>query len=94
MALTPADINFTDKTISINKSLHRNKGKDTINPPKTPKGNRTITLPDFLCNILQKYLEQIYELSNDDRIFPYTKSFLYGEMRRGSKASGVKIIDS
>lgn len=48
LALTPADIDFENKTISISKSYQRFDGKDVITLPKTPKSKRTITVPDFL----------------------------------------------
>ncbi len=37
LALTYNDINLEEKTISINKSYQRLKGKDMITQPKTPK---------------------------------------------------------
>ena len=35
---------------------------------------------------------QCYEIQPDERLFPYTKSFLNHEMQRGCKKSGVKKI--
>ena len=37
-------------------------------------------------------MSHCYGLQKDDRLFPYTKSFLYHEMEYGCKASGVKRI--
>ncbi len=34
----------------------------------------------------------LYDINPTDRIFPFTKSFLYNEIKRGSKASGIRII--
>ncbi|MCD8383400.1 MAG: site-specific integrase [Clostridiales bacterium] len=67
-------------------------GKDVITPPKTPKSNRTIPIPDGLCDCLQEYMSHCYDLQPDDRLFPYTKNFLYHEMEHGCKVSGVKRI--
>ncbi len=39
LALTPADFDFTKKTLRINKSYQRLEGKDVITGPKTPKSN-------------------------------------------------------
>ena len=41
---------------------------------------------------MQEYIGSIYGVKKKDRIFPITKSFLYHEMDRGCKASGVKRI--
>jgi integrase len=80
------------KTLTINKSLQRTAKQDIVTAPKTPKSNRSITLPDFLCNILKTYLEQLYDLQEGDRIFPFTKSLLYGEIERGSTAASITPI--
>ena len=37
-------------------------------------------------------MAQCYELQPGDRLFPYGKSYLYREMVRGCKLSGVKKI--
>ena len=92
LALTPADIDLDKSTIRINKSYQRLNGEDVVTSPKTPKSNRVITIPEGLCNCLRSYMKQCYELRPNDRLFPYTKSFLYHEMENGCKASGVKRI--
>lgn len=92
LALTPADVDLDKATIRINKSYQRLNGEDVVTTPKTPKSNRVITIPEGLCNCLRTYMEQCYGLHPDDRLFPYTKSFLYHEMENGCKASGVKRI--
>lgn len=92
LALTLADINFEEKTISISKSYQRIKRKDVITPPKTPKSNRIITVPDFLLADIKDYMNSIYGLKDRDRLFPLTKSFIEHEMQRGIKNSGVKRI--
>ena len=37
-------------------------------------------------------MAKCYEIQPEDRLFPYTKSFLNHEMLRGCKKSGVKKI--
>ena len=92
LALTPTDIDFSAKTISVTKSYQRIKGEDYITDPKTEKSNRTVSIPDFLCEELQEYLAMLYGFKNDDRMFQITKSFLHHEMIRGSEKAGVKRI--
>ena len=92
MALTPADLDFTNKTLTVNKSYQRLGDRDVITPPKTPKSNRTISIPDFLCDLLKEYCESLYGIKSNERIFPFTKHFLHHEMDRGCKKSGVKHI--
>lgn len=45
MALTTADLDFSAKTLTVNKSYQRLGDRDVITPPKTPKSNRTISIP-------------------------------------------------
>lgn len=92
LALTPADIDFSAKTISVTKSYQRIKGEDYITDPKTEKSNRTVSIPDFLCEELQEYLAMLYGFKDNDRMFQITKSFLHHEMIRGSEKAGVKRI--
>ena len=91
-ALTPADVDLEGHTITINKTFQRINGRDVIWPPKTPKSNRVVTIPQTLANCLKEYMDKCYEIQLDDRLFPYTKSFLNHEMLRGCKKSGVKKI--
>ena len=92
LALTPADFDFKKQTVSITKSYQRIKGRDVITDPKTPKSNRVIQMPSFLCDEIQEYINSIYHIKPTDRIFMVNKSYLYREMERGSKAAGVKRI--
>ena len=92
LALTPADFNFETHTLRINKSYQRLHREDVITPPKTLKSNRTIKMPQFLCDEMQDYLKMLYEPKKDERIFTISKSYLHHEMNRGSKISGVKRI--
>lgn len=92
LALTASDIDFEKKTISINKTFSRSKGKDVITVPKTKKSKRVVAMPDFLAEELQDFINKQYMLDPRRRLFPYTKSFLSHEMLRGCKDSGVKKI--
>ena len=92
LALTPADFDFANETVRINKSYQRLKGQDVITTPKTKKSNRIITMPQFLCEEMQEYLKQFYNVEPDSRIFPISKHYLHHEMNRGSKETGVKRI--
>ena len=92
LALTASDFNFERQTLTINKSLQNIKGNIIITPPKTPKSNRTIKIPQFLVDEMQDYIKSLYGLEPDDRIFPISKAYLHHEMNRGAKAAGVKRI--
>lgn len=92
LALNPKDVDLEKKTISITKSYQRLGKKDVITPPKTSKSKRVITIPEFLAADIKDYMDSLYDLQEDDRLFPITKYYLEHEMQRGIKESGVKRI--
>ena len=92
LALTSQDFDFEKETVSINKSYQRIGGRDVITTPKTKKSNRTIIMPDFLCQEVKEYIKMFYNASPTDRLFPISKHYLHHEMDRGCKATGVKRI--
>ena len=67
-------------------------GRDVITEPKTPRSKRSITIPQFLVIDLQDYVNSMYGVEKEDRLFPITKYYLEHEMQRGIKQSGVKRI--
>ena len=92
LALSPTDIDFDNKLISINRTYQRIGGKDVFTSPKTRKSKRKIPIPDFLCQELSDYIQSRYMLDADERLFPVTKSYLSHEMIRGCKNTDVKKI--
>ena len=92
LALNPKDVDLEKRTISITKSYQRLGKKDVITPPKTPKSKRVITILEFLAADIKDYMDSLYELQENDRLFPITKYYLEHEMQRGIKESGVKRI--
>lgn len=92
LALTSKDFNFEKSTVRINKSYQRIEKEDIVTEPKTPKSNRTISMPDFLSEEIQEYIKSIYKLKPTDRIFPISKHYLHNEMDRGSKEQNIKRI--
>ena len=92
LALTLEDLDTKEKSIHITKSLQRIHREDIITPPKTAKSKRDISIPDFLCTQLNKYITQNKLESGESRLFSFTKYFLHKEIRRGCALSGVPLI--
>lgn len=92
LALTRSDFDFEKQTVRINKTYHRMKKQDIITSPKTAKSNRIVVMPEFLCEEMLDYFQMYYSLASDQRIFPFSKSYLKHEMERGCKETGVPII--
>ncbi len=55
LALEYNDIDYTNKTLKINKTVSKTASKHTITPPKTPSSNRTIYLSDNVIERLKSY---------------------------------------
>ncbi len=92
LALTIEDFDFEKQTLRINKSYQRIKGQDVITDPKTLKSNRTVQMPQFLCDEIQEYIKSIYGIGEKDRLFQVSKNALHYTMRKGAKDAGVKKI--
>lgn len=91
LALTRDDFNFQDRTLVINKSYQRLKGKDVITTPKTEKSNRTVTMPEFLCKELEEFTQKSPP-SHTQRLFLVSKLSLRGEMIRVCNLAGLNRI--
>jgi integrase len=91
LALTFDDIDLNEKTIAVSKTYQIVKGKETVGPPKTPKGRRVVQIPDALVAELKDYFEMCFD-QNTARVFPISKSYLNRKMKKGCKLSGVKKI--
>ena len=69
LALTPGDFDFDNHTVSISKSYRRMNKVDYINPPKTEKGSRTISLPPFVSKMVKDFIASLYGIKHNQRIF-------------------------
>lgn len=92
LALTLKDIDLEKNIIYINKSYQRIKGRDIITPPKTPKSNRTIDIPDVLSTILKDYISTLYKPTENTRIIPATKHLFEHDIKLYSSKANIKKI--
>ena len=65
LALTRKDFDLEKKKLFINKSFQSLQGKHLVTTPKTEKSNRTIDLPDFLCDEMEDYFGMLYKREAD-----------------------------
>lgn len=59
---------------------------------KTPNSKRIVHMPTELAEELGDYFANIYSLSENDQIFPVSKSQLHRVMTVGAEKAGVKRI--
>lgn len=93
LALTPADFNFKDNTMRINKQRIVDHKNWKITDPKTDKGNRVIVIPQFLADEITCYISLLYKPAADDLLFNFGRSDLNKMIKRGAEAVGIKKID-
>lgn len=92
LALTKGDVDFTHNQIHISKTYYRADGKDVITTPKTKQSVRTIEIPVFLKEELKEYVESMYELPCEGRIFPIVAEAVQHKLKRNVEKAQVKKI--
>lgn len=76
----------------ITKTYYRTDKKDIITVPKTEQSVRTIDIPEFLKNEVKEYVEKLYELPDEERIFPIVAEAVQHALKKHAKLAGVKHI--
>ena len=68
------------------------EGVDYILPPKTKKSRRTVELPSFICQIMSDYIKRLYNVGENGRIFPITRSAVEHKLETYVSKANVKPI--
>ena len=91
IALTPADI-LPNKIIDVNKTLSRKNGEDRIYDSKTTKSARQVTIPTFLYDEIQGYIDSLYGIKSADKVFYFTKLTLNKALDAFAAIAGIDRI--
>lgn len=90
LALTANDI--SDGRIRITKTYARIHGREILQPPKTAKSSREITMPPFLSAILDEWAE-LAGVQGEERLFEgIGLTAICHEMKRHAERAGVPPI--
>ena len=92
LALTKSDVDFQNNRMSITKTYYRTERRDVITAPKTEQSVRMIELPEFLTQEIKEYVNKLYELPDDERIFPIVAEAVQHKLKRQAEKAGVKKI--
>lgn len=76
----------------INKNYAKVKGQELFLEPKTIKGKHTVSIPEFLYDDIMAYIDKLYGIGSNDRIFYFTKSALEKEIKRVAEKIGLPPI--
>lgn len=96
LALRREDIDIDRRTVRVNKQLVRLRKVGSVETkPKSAAGTRTITLPPFVVEELERHLEQFVGPGPSARVFvgekggPLSLATLYPAYERARVAAGV-----
>lgn len=92
LALTKSDIDFANNKLHISKTYYRTERKDIITAPKTEQSVRTIDIPEFLKQEIKDYVDKIYEIPDDERIFPIVAEAVQHMLKNHADKAGIKRI--
>lgn len=90
LALTKEDVDCEAKTLKVVNSF--SKEEKEFGDTKSKSSKRTVHMPDALAEEMKEYMDSLYGLKPQSRIFELSKSALHREMTRGSTLAGVKRI--
>lgn len=91
LGLCPKDFNFAEKNMSIARNIVFVNSKQEINTPKTECSKRKINIPDFLVDMIQKYIIE-QKISSDGFLFNFLPSYLMENIKIYSKKAKIKPI--
>lgn len=91
-ALTLADINFTENTINISKTLHHTEEGYKEAPPKTASSVRNISMPATIMDEIKAYCDKIYGLTDSDRVFDLSSHFIRKTMTLAASKTNLQRI--
>lgn len=92
LALTRKDIDIKNLRINIDKTYHRSNGRDIITSPKTENSVRVIDVPRFLVEEIEKYMQSMYDLNDNDRLYPITERAVQKHMKRHLQKARLKEV--
>ena len=92
LALQVQDFIPEEKLIKVYKSMFYTTGTPEITTPKTQSSIRNVYIPQFLCDMLKKYIASIYHAKPTSFLFPYGYTMIANKINNLSKAAGIKRI--
>lgn len=91
LALRPMDFDFLQKQVIIRRNLIFVKNKPQMNSPKTKTSRRTISVPQFLVDMLQTYIMK-EKIRDDQLLFCCMPYHITKKIKDYSKKAGIRPI--
>lgn len=91
LALKPNDFSQPN-LMRIDETFVVVDGEEIFNNSKTDCSQRTVSIPDFIYNRILEYINQLYGISDDDRIFMFTNVAVACRLNKYADRAGVERI--
>lgn len=92
MGLTKGDIDLISRQIRVSKTFSVIDGEENITSPKTEKSNRSIDIPEVLCDELEDFFATFYKLDSSDRPFHRSKGYYERSFKKITKSAELREI--
>lgn len=67
--------------INITKTYYRTDRQDVITEPKTKKSVRVVEIPEFLSKEIKEFVDGLYGMPDDERLFPIVQEAVQHKMK-------------
>lgn len=92
IAIRLKNIHFERRHIEITASAQYENGEYVFTKPKTKKSERIVTIPQFLTQMIQDYINRYYFIDLEEQMFMTNKSRLAREIEKYAQLANVKRI--
>jgi integrase len=91
LALTPKKVFDDIESLDICETYKREDGEDVFDETKN-ENPRIVSMPDFLYKEFKQYMDSLYGLEANDRIFYFTRTALNKELDRLIEKANIERI--
>lgn len=92
LALTYEDFNDKDSSLSVVKTYQIQNGVSSVSSAKTPKSNRTVTIPAFLYQEFLRYRDKANPPALSCRVFPFSQTALNKKLSKIAERCSLPSI--
>ena len=87
VSLNKGDEDLINNQINITKTYYRTDRQDVITEPKTKKSVRVVEIPEFLSKEIKEFVDGLYGMPDDERLFPIVQEAVQHKMKNYIKVS-------
>ena len=81
VSFNKGDEDLINNQINITKTYYRSDRQDVITEPKTKKSVRVVEIPEFLSKEIKEFVDGLYGMPDDERLFPIVQEAVQHKMK-------------